>query len=209
MALTAKYLVAQKNIPMVFEKIISGAVPDKFTIGHLQGLGFTSSNDRGFLALLKDLGFLTGDGTPAQRYKDYRDRSKSKQVMAAALREAYGDLFLINEHGLGKKDREAIIGKFKSTHGSTDTVAGLQASTFLSLLDLADMEAGNYPSPAPVEEHKAPEISPITQALQAPSVPIKRQVDLRYTIEVHLPASKEPEVYNAIFKSMKQHLLDD
>jgi hypothetical protein len=208
MALTSKYLVAQKNIALVFEKIISGAVPDKFTSGHLAGLGFRSSNDRGFLGILKELGFLTSDGTPTQRYRDYRDRSKSKAVMAAALREAYGDLFLIDESGLGKKDREAILGKFKSTHGSTDVVAALQATTFLSLLDLADMDAGTYLPPVPFEESKPPVPTPPSTGEVAP-IPIKRQVDLRYTIEVHLPASKEPEVYNAIFKSMKQHLLDD
>lgn len=206
MALTSKYLVAQKNIGPVFSKIVSGAVPDKFTIGHLQGLGFNSSNDRGFLGLLKDLGFLAGDGTPTQRYKDYRDGSRSKAIMAEALRDAYGDLFLISEHGLGKNDREAIIGKFKSTHGSNEHIAGLQASTFLSLLDLADMKAGKYPTPATRDEQKGP---PIPAIPEAPPVPIRRSVDLRYTIEVHLPASKEPEVYNAIFKSMKQHLLDD
>jgi len=205
MALTTKYLVAQKNIPLVFEKIVTGAVPDKFTIAHLEGLGFTSSNDRGFLGLLKDLGFLTDDGTPTQRYKDYRDRSRSKAVLGQALREAYGDLFLINENELSKNDKVAIVGRFKSTHGSTDNVASLQAATFLALLELADVTAKQPAMPAVIEpqvEKPAPEKPPIEYVQ-------KRPVDLRYTIEVHLPATKDMEVYNAIFKSMRQHLLDE
>ena len=32
---------------------------------------------------------------------------------------------------------------------------------------------------------------------------------LRYNIEVHLPATKDVEVYNAIFKSLKEHLLEN
>lgn len=205
MALTTKYLVAQKNIPLVFDKIVTGAVPDKFTIAHLEGLGFTSSNDRGFLGLLKDLGFLTDDGTPTQRYKDYRDRSRSKAVLGQALREAYGDLFLINENELSKNDKVAIVGRFKSTHGSTDNVASLQAATFLALLELADVTAKQPSMPAVIEpqvERPPPDKPPIEYVQ-------KRSVDLRYTIEVHLPATKDMEVYNAIFKSMRQHLLDE
>ena len=38
-------------------KIAEGTAPKKFTLAHLKSLGFTSSNDRGVLALLKDLGF--------------------------------------------------------------------------------------------------------------------------------------------------------
>ncbi|MES2835710.1 MAG: DUF5343 domain-containing protein [Pseudomonadota bacterium] len=206
MALTAKYLVAQNNVASVFDKIISGAVPDKFTLAHLRGLGFTSSNDRGFLGILKELGFLTEDGTPTQRYKDFRDRSRSKSVMAEALLSAYGDLFLIDETNLGKKDREAIVGKFKSTHGSNDNVAGLQASTFLSLLELADMTAGRHPVPAhydPDSRKKPEEPEPEKPA------PNPRNIDLRYTIQIHLPESKDMEVYNAIFKSIRQNLLDE
>jgi hypothetical protein len=204
MPLTAKYLVAQKNIPEVFEKIISGAVPDKFSLSHLQGLGFTSSNDRGFLSLLKDLGFLRDDGSPTQRYKDYRDRSRSRAVMAEALRDAYGDLFLIKEKGLSKSDRDAIVGRFKSTHGSNDGIARLQAATFLALAELADLDA---PRTTPALVERQPE------DLKSERLPIeyvqKRAVDLRYTIEVHLPATKDMEVYSAIFQSMRKHLLDE
>lgn len=206
MALTSKYLVAQKNVPLVFDKIASGAVPDKFTLAHLAALGFTSSNDRGFLGILKELGFLTDDGTPTQRYKDYRDRSRSKAVMAHALREAYGDLFLINESDLSKKDRDAIVGRFKSTHGSNDNIAGLQAATFLSLLELADLSAGNYQVPAKFENKS--EESPPEPRERQPALP-QRNLDLRYTVQVHLPETKDVEVYNAIFRSIKQNLLDD
>ena len=34
-------------------------------------------------------------------------------------------------------------------------------------------------------------------------------VGLRYNVEVHLRATKDVEVFNAIFKALKEHLLDD
>jgi hypothetical protein len=31
---------------------------------------------------------------------------------------------------------------------------------------------------------------------------------LHYNIQIHLPATKDVEVYNAIFKSLKEHLFE-
>ena len=31
---------------------------------------------------------------------------------------------------------------------------------------------------------------------------------LHYNIQIHLPATKDVEVYNAIFKSLREHLLE-
>lgn len=209
--LISRYMTSVKNLAAIFQKIVEGAAPDKFTIAHLKGLGFSSSNDFGVLALLKDLGFLTGDGTPTNRYLSYRDRTQSRQILGEALREAYGDLFLINE-ALSERDRTAVEGKFKQVHNVTDRVAAEQAKTFFALLQLADITKTNsLPQSVtfdPIEEKRRPE---------SPSEPVKPPADspqrvslggLRYNIEIHLPATKDVEVYNAIFKSLKEHLLD-
>jgi hypothetical protein len=78
MMLTKRYLVSTKNLDNVLNKIIDGVAPDKFTTEHLKSIGFGSSNDRGIIPVLKDLGFLAGDGAPLPRYHAYRDRSRSK-----------------------------------------------------------------------------------------------------------------------------------
>jgi hypothetical protein len=98
MALTDAYTLATGRIPDLFQKIRDGQAPDQFTIQLLKDWGFSSSNDRAALPILKALGFLTPDGKPTSLYHDYRDHSKSKAVMAQALRNAYSDIFLIKEH---------------------------------------------------------------------------------------------------------------
>jgi hypothetical protein len=99
MALPKNYMASGTgNVPKILAKIVDGAPPAKFTQAHLKGLGFTASGDRPIIAVLKAIGFLTSDGTPTQRYHDYRDTSRSKQVLGAALREAYSSLFQINEN---------------------------------------------------------------------------------------------------------------
>jgi hypothetical protein len=206
MAISARYLVSQKNVDQLFEKVKAGAVPEKFTNAHLVGLGFTSTNDRGFLGVLKDLGFLTPDGTPTQRYKDFRDRTQSGFIMAAALREMYSDLFLLNEKDPTQLDKAVIEGKFKSAHSSNDNIAKLQASTFLSLAAHADFGGGSHKTPAiiPIEKEENEKKNSPGVVPQTP-----KSIDLRYTIQIHLPATKDIEIYNSIFKSIKQNLLDD
>lgn len=208
-----RYMTSVKNLAGIFQKIVEGAAPDKFTIAHLKGLGFSSSNDFGVLALLKDLNFLTGDGTPTARYLAYRDRTQSRRVLGEALREAYGDLFLINEQ-LSEKDRTAVEGKFKQVHNVTDRVAAEQAKTFFALMQLAEVSPGQKQrgfEASPEKQAATPELTAAASVAPLPSIEATPRVSLgglRYNIEIHLPATKDVEVYNAIFKSLKEHLID-
>jgi Family of unknown function (DUF5343) len=203
MALTNTYVLPTNRVPDIFSKIRDGQAPERFSIQLLKDWGFSSTNDRAFIPLLKAIGFLTADGKPTQRYHDYRDHSRSKHVMAEALRDAYADLFLIKEHP-ANSDRSAIEGKFKSFHNASDNVASLMTKTFLALLPLADLSA---------KHAKVPK-SPDTPIPEKPEAPVNLNsmngiaTGLHYNIQIHLPATKDVEVYNAIFKSLKEHLLE-
>lgn len=206
--LTKRYMTSVKNLPKIMDKIVEGTAPRKFTTAHLKSIGFTSSNDVGVIGLLKDLGFLSADGTPTQRYHDYRDKSRSKSVMADALRDAYEELFHINEKP-SSSDRAAIEGKFKSVHNATDRIAAEQAKTFEALLKLADLD-GTKPAAKkrPEIEKEIPEAKTEGKHLESKSATFPF-TGLRYNVEIHLPATKDVEVYNAIFKSLKEHLFED
>jgi hypothetical protein len=110
MGLTNAYVLPSGRIPDLFQKIRDGQPPERFTSQQLKDWGFTSTNDRAFIGLLKALGFLTTDGRPTQRYSDYRDHTRSKGVLGEGMKEAYGDIFLIKENPT-ESDRGAIQGK--------------------------------------------------------------------------------------------------
>jgi hypothetical protein len=203
MALSNSYVQPINRIPDIFNKIRDGQAPERFSNQLLKDWGFTSTNDRAFIPLLKSLGFLSSEGKPTQRYNDYRDHSRSKLVMAEALRDAYGDIFLIKEHP-AQSDKDAIEGKFKSFHNASENVAGLMTKTFMGLLGLADLskKAGN--TPAAREQDKKAQVE-----IQAPSQLDGHGVSgLHYNIQIHLPATKDVEVYNSIVKSLKEHLFE-
>ncbi|WP_195949863.1 DUF5343 domain-containing protein [Ciceribacter sp. T2.26MG-112.2] len=164
------------------------------------------TNDRAYIPLLKALGFLSPDGKPTSRYHAYRDHSRSSKVMAEALRDAYADIFLIKETP-SNSDRAAIVGKFKSYHNTTDNVAGLMAKTFLALCDMADFKDGGVAK----KDSGPAQIANIPEGMPSGShrAEHKSTPGLHYNIQIHLPATKDVEVYNAIFKSLREHLYDN
>lgn len=201
MALTDVYVQVYGQLGDFFERIAEGQAPERFTRQHLKDLGFTSANFNAMIPLMKALGFLADDGSPTERYHRYRDRSQSRRVIGEALREAYGDLFVIKANPTDV-DRALIEGKFKSAHNSTDRVAKLMASTFYSLLALADLQPASKSPEAPAAETPAPTVPEAPEKPASPLAPT-----LHYNIQIHLPATKDVEVFNAIFKSLKEHLL--
>jgi hypothetical protein len=202
MALTNSYVQVYGQLPDVFQRLCDGAAPERFSQQHIKDWGYASSNYRALIPLLKALGFLNPDGSPSSRYHEYRNGANSKRVLGDAVREAYSDLFTIRARPT-TNDRALIEGKFKSVHNASPTTAKLMANTFFSLLEMADMEA--VPSQTP----DAIDVTPASHPIIIPTLekPHSRTA-LHYNIQIHLPATKDVEVFNAIFKSLKEHLLD-
>lgn len=209
MALANNYVQAIGQFDKFFSTIQEGQAPEKFTQKHLKDIGFASSSWRSAIPLLKALGFLTSDGTPTPRYHDYRDKSKAKRVMADALKDAYSDLFVLKARPEKNKDSDVIVGKFKSTFNTNNNLANLMANTFFALLGLADLDAvsGDGVAPPGADETGNGEE-------EAPPPPGTGghggeggALGLHYNIQVHLPATKDIEVYNSIFKALKEHLI--
>lgn len=204
MALTSSYVQVYGKIPQFLQTIRDGQAPEVFTQTYLKDLGFTSSADRPLISLMKALGFLSTEGVPTDRYHAYRDGSQSRRVMGEALRDAYGDLFTIRAQP-SESDRPLIEGKFKSTHNCSDRLAALMAKTFFALLDQADLGASKAWSPEPPAEKTPIEVS--GPPLQPATPPLDSAPALHYNIQIHLPATKDVEVYSAIFKSLREHLI--
>lgn len=210
MALPSVYTQVYGQIPEFFSKIQEGQAPSNFTQQHLKDIGFASTNHRSFIPLLKAIGFLSPSGIPTSRYHSYRDKSQARQIMGEAIKEAYSDLFLIKSQPK-EADRNLIEGKFKSAHNAKDRPAELMAKTFFGLLAIADIEH----SPKPSKILEEPELKPKEKNIQIedrPISPVQIPVSgvhpsLHYNIQIHLPATKDIEVYNSIFKSLKEHLL--
>lgn len=198
-------MVSAKNLPAILAKIKDAGTPPRFTSEFIKThLGFPSSNDRTLVGVLKRLGFLTADGTPTDRYNAFRgDEKKSALAMAEGLREGWSDVFLADQKANTRTTSE-LKQLFKSVTGKGDAVALKMATTFKALAAAGDWAAAPPPSlPAPAEEQQPP--PPPKPASQPPA---GAELLLHHDVHVHLPATSDVAVYTAIFRALKDELLD-
>jgi hypothetical protein len=202
------YVNAYGKLPELFREIKKASVPTKFTHDFMSTmLGLKSTSFRAMIPLLKNLGFLDQANVPTEAYKQYRDDTMSQKIMADRIRASYPALFTAHEFA-NKLNKTELTTKLKTMLGAAENDDNLSAvvGTFLELGKLADFEnaEGEQPQEKPAEEPDAPKISPPSDK---PNTDIK--FGLSYTINLNLPATTETEVFNAIFKSLKENILND
>jgi hypothetical protein len=208
------YLMSPKRFPDLLSKLQTAAVPERVTFEFLKKLGFTSSNDRAYPTLLKRLGFLDANGQPTDRYRAYRQKTHAKRVLAEGIREVYADIFALHTdaHTL---DREAIKGLVSRVTGREQRYVDLITTTFEMLCEnaafTAEVETVKPPA-RKAEPEKKDEKKRDEKKVERPdhehSERGARPIAFSYNIQIHLPATTEIAVYNAIFKSLKENLGD-
>lgn len=220
MSLPNAYLTSFKNTPAIFKAIQGAQAPPRFTQKFLEGLGFPNSNDRAVINILKALRFLDDSGVPTARYHEYLDQTQSELVLAEGIREAYEDLFRVNKNA-NEMTSADVKNKMKtlSAGAFTDRILTQMAGTFTTLVKEADFVSAPPPplppSPTPLSgTDETPIDSAVPDGLPAlPSYPSGRIpataspfASLAYNINIQLPESRDPAVYNAIFKALREHL---
>lgn len=203
---TSAYLYVVNTLPKILDSIQRAQVPAKFTNSFLQVLGHKSTNDRAFINVWKGLGFLDGSSTPTESYKQFRDKSVAKAVLARQIRIAYRGLFSADENAQNLS-LDALKGKLATLTGKDEAVVKKMAQTFQALCKEADFSA--------VAE-KVQEVKPSAEAaadvvVESPALdevtPRLQGLAFSHTIYINLPATREIAVYDAIFKSIREHLL--
>ena len=207
MSVPTSYLTSLKNLKAILTAIQNAQAPKKFTTRFLASLGFTSVNDRLVIGVLKSLGFLNPDGAPTKRYYEFLDQTQAKRVLADGVRDTYADLFQINKRAHELTNTE-IRNKLKTlTQGQvSDAVLDKMAGTFKALAQQADF---TVPRPS-TEERGEPEEKPIKLEKADDGAPQRARVELGglvYNIQLILPADRDQAVYDALFRSLKEHLL--
>ncbi len=204
MALPNAYLVTTKNLEALLNALKSAKAPERFNNKFLTQLDFTSSNDRLFIGVFKCLGFVDESGTPTKRYFEFLDQTQSGRVLADALKEAYADLFAINVKA-NEMSVDDVKNKFKTlTLGQkSDNVVGMMANTFKALAEQADWEA---PAATQLQTNvTTPQLEPTKPPQEQPPLHAKG-LGLHYNIQIHLPESRDPAVFDAIFQALRRHL---
>lgn len=200
------YVNAYGNLSKLFAGIKSASVPPKFTHDFMAtALGLKSTSYRAMIPLLKRLGFLDQSNVPTQAYKEFRDDAKSGSVVATQLKHAFADLYAANEYA-HKLSKTELTAKLKTLLGaaSDDKVIPTVAGTFLELVKLAKFDGAPPKKKKEQDDAEDQEKGDFTGQHNRPT-----KLGISYTINLNLPPTTEIEVFNAIFKSLKEHILNE
>lgn len=204
--MTENYLMTAKNVDAFFNALINADPPLKFNQKFLEQLEFKSTNDRLYIGVLRGLKFIDEAGVPQDRYYKFIDQTESKKVLAEAIRDAYSDLFAINKKA-NEYSTVEVKNKLKTIYvgKKSDIVLDLMAKTFRGLCDYADWSSPTvFKKKEETEKKKEEPIIKPEEEVEKEEKHIKTP-ELHYNIQIHLPESRDASVYDAIFKSLKEH----
>ena len=155
---------------------------------------YKGGNDIYILRIWKYINFLDDSGFPTEFWEQYRDPTKAGAVLAQAIRLGYKELFELYPDAY-RKDREALYAFFSSKTGKAKRTVEYMVSTFQNLCELADFE-----KEAP--KVKLAPAKPISPAKPITSLKPERKVisELHINIQLHLPATTDPTVYDIYSK---------
>ena len=201
------YIVSNNKIDPILARVRSAAKPERFTREVLATWGFTASNDRAMVSVMKELGFVTEAGAPTEHYDRLRDPNDWKYVLGERVRDCYSDLFAIDQN-INNASESEVIGAMLRITGKDEAIVRRYYTTFKTLAGLAKFEP--KPTRQGQQQPKTEEAQQATtETRNEPSSDEhlrKRRPDFHYNIQIHLPVTTDITVYNAIFKSLKEHL---
>jgi len=200
---TFAYTTVPGKVGPLLKKIREVGVPDKATHDWLKSIGFTSSNDRSLLVVLKQAGLIDSAGVPTKRWKDFRGKD-GPRTLADAIRTGYAELFATYPDAETKSTSN--LDAFFKTH----TDAGQQAidktvRTFKALTEAADFSVAAGAAPT-TDASTAPEVQgPIiqTSAMSGQAQPVTVNIN----VQLVLPESTDEDVYRKFFAAMREHLI--
>lgn len=211
MADNPPYMNAYGNVSKILNKIKEAKTPDRFSQDYLDTvLGFSGGGARPFVSLAKRIGLLNPDGTPSELYHRFRNPAQSEQAVAEMIKVGYPSLFKRNEYAyrLNKSDLTGLVMEITGLDSTSPTLGAI-VNTFEALKGFANFELdgvgnGQGSRDASLANETA------DQLRKAPSNdhggPLGLPVKFSHNIYINLPDTTDVNVFNAIFRSMKEHL---
>jgi hypothetical protein len=207
---TLPYVTAPGNVEEALKGIKSAATPPSVNQDFVKTiLKIPGGSGNEMTAYLRKIGFASSEGAPTESYKKFRNQASEGQAAAEALKFGYKALYVRNEymHELTDDKLKGLI--IEETGEEQDSrVVGMIMSCIKALKKYA-----KWTQDVVEEKPENPEKSqlPAPTAQDSPARPdqIGRTLgmNLSYTINLNLPPTTDVAVFNAIFKSLKEHLL--
>lgn len=203
------YVTATGNITRALDAIAAAATPERVSGDFVKTiLKIPGGSGDQMNSFLKKVGFTNPDGTPSSIYKKFRNPSSRGAAAAESLKFGYGPLYVRNEY-MHQLTDDKLRGLIIEETGSGDdsAVPGMVLASIKAIKKYADFSTASSTEAfdgIPITHLSTPALtSNIDTEDQAQSI----GMNLSYTINLNLPASSDIAVFNAIFKSLRENLL--
>lgn len=206
--------------------------PPKVDAAYLKRFNIARSNESYVISILRFLDLIDDEGNKVENNTGFFFGSEEafKQGLENAIRSAYAPLFDEMGDDALTAERSTIAHWFRQSDRSSELVGNRQASTFQTLAALAGH--GELPARATAAKKAAGNGTPAKKVaakkVATPRKPAERpaeqnnqdqgatagvqvkngqDVGLTVRIEVNLPPGGDADTYDAIFASIKKHLM--
>jgi len=222
------YTSGQAALAQVFSQLRKGA-PPKIDAGYLQRFNIAPANESYIISILRFIGLVDDDGARIESASNYlfENDDKFKAGLEKAVRKAYSQLFDEMTDAFSEETQN-LVHWFRAADKTSELVGKRQASTFLTLGALAGYgelpavrvngpKAATSKGGASKKKAAAAESSSKEQIVHG-GVPKENgagarnsgpegEFGLSVKVEVNLPAGGDAATYDAIFASIKKHLM--
>lgn len=216
------YISGQGALVQAMNQLRKG-LPATVDASYLQRFNIAPANESYIISILRFLNLIDEEGKPVEGAADFFFGSDKafEAGLDETLRRAYSQLFDEMGADAATADRADLTHWFRAADKTSAVVGKRQASTFLTLAALAG--TGEVPEPrqsqatsrAATPQKKtakkstakkaAPKRSQTADPGESPGV--ANDVGLSVRIEVNLPANGDAATYDAIFASIRKHLM--
>jgi hypothetical protein len=187
------------------QKIIESERPAKFNKDFLNTVFEISGGaSMPVIPILKKAGLLAENGSPTSIYADFQTDSGRPNAALQAMRNGFPEIFKRNQYA-HKAERDKIIDLIVAITGltKTDRIVGYIYNTFQAFQEYAK-DATDTAEPRRDRSEK--------DAVDEPSDSDNRsnlKLGLAYQINIVLPESTNIDVFNSIFRSLRENSLDE
>lgn len=198
------YVNATGVLSKILAKIIEAPSPERITQDYLANVwNFSGGSAMAVIPFLKKIDFLSSDGTPTDNYRNFRTQNRRNEAISHGLRTGFPDIYKqtdFAENAKEEKIADIVIGI--TGRSKTDQTVRAIIGSFKSLTDFINKDEKEITN----QQNKTEKY----ETLEDKNT--KKNHDhsgfnLGYQINIVLPETKDIEVFDAIFKKLKEHLL--
>ena len=217
------YIAATGSIAQLVAQLRKN-FPANVDAGTLKKFGIAPNNESYLINVLRFVGLVGEKGERLDPAKAifFKPDGEFEPAFGELVGAAYSDLFELYGSDAWSLPQDRLVAFFRQADETSDVIGGRQAGAFVALARIAGKRDGavsaarktvqKSPPKEVAKARPAPKISTSLPAKQVALVPSQPDggagnVALTVRIEVNLPAGGDEATYDAIFKSIRNNLL--